>query len=371
MARQPKRSPVQKALLAEYEYDGIQTCAADGSCQLVCPVGIDTGKLIKGFRSEEHGKAAEQAGLNAAKHWSAVERAARGGLATGGPLGAPMRAMSAAARTAFSHEVVPSWPKGMPRPAVPRMPETERDGAAAVYMPACINRMFGRSRLDGSGPELAEALVEVSARAGLPLWIPTDAAGHCCAVPWSSKGYRRGYAHMANATIEALWRWSDGGRLPVVIDATSCAHGLAELGERVGEANRERHAQIEVLDSIAWAHDHLLPRLEVKRRIGSMTVHPTCSARHLVLVRKLEGIAAALADEPVSPASATCCAFAGDRGLLHPELTSAATRHEAAEVVQRPTDAYVSSNRTCELGLEQATGRRYESFVFLLEELTR
>ena len=28
------------------------------------------------------------------------------------------------------------------------------------------------------------------ARAGLPLWIPDDVAGHCCATPWSSKGYR-------------------------------------------------------------------------------------------------------------------------------------------------------------------------------------
>jgi D-lactate dehydrogenase len=31
----------------------------------------------------------------------------------------------------------------------------------------------------------------------------------------------------------------------------------------------------------------------------------------------------------------------------------------------------VSSNRTCELGLQQVTGRPYSSFVFLLEELTR
>jgi D-lactate dehydrogenase len=33
--------------------------------------------------------------------------------------------------------------------------------------------------------------------------------------------------------------------------------------------------------------------------------------------------------------------------------------------------AYLSANRTCEMGLRQATGRPYESFVFLLEELTR
>jgi D-lactate dehydrogenase len=48
MARQPAGSPVQRALLEQYEYDGIQTCAADGTCQIACPLGIDTGKLVKG-----------------------------------------------------------------------------------------------------------------------------------------------------------------------------------------------------------------------------------------------------------------------------------------------------------------------------------
>jgi D-lactate dehydrogenase len=36
-----------------------------------------------------------------------------------------------------------------------------------------------------------------------------------------------------------------------------------------------------------------------------------------------------------------------------------------------PCDAYLSANRTCEMGLRHATGRPYESFIFLLEELSR
>ncbi len=63
--------------------------------------------------------------------------------------------------------------------------------------------------------------------------------------------------------------------------------------------------------------------------------------------------------------------MAGDRGLLHPELTASATRTEAAEVTARSFDAHVSANRTCELALEQATGRPYESVVALLERATR
>ena len=43
----------------------------------------------------------------------------------------------------------------------------------------------------------------------------------------------------------------------------------------------------------------------------------------------------------------------------------------AEEVRARNFDAYLGSNRTCEIGLNLATGKDYQSFVSLLEELTR
>ena len=36
-----------------YDYDGDATCAADGMCQVKCPVKINTGELIKQLRSDE------------------------------------------------------------------------------------------------------------------------------------------------------------------------------------------------------------------------------------------------------------------------------------------------------------------------------
>jgi D-lactate dehydrogenase len=359
MARQPEGSPVYEALLREFEYDGIQTCAADGSCAPSCPLAIDTGALIKEFRARERTEREEKVALGLAKRWASVERAARGGLKVGRFGGAA--AVSDAIRSRVSEDLVPAWPAGgMPAPA-PALPSTSREGAAAVYMPACINRIFGNPDGEAAHPTLPEALVEVSRRAGLPLWIPDDAAGNCCAVPWSSKGYERGKEFMAAKVRESLARWTDGGRLPLVIDASSCAHGLIQ---DVG-------AEVEVLDSIAWAHDHLLPKLEVRRRVGSVAVHPTCSAGHMQLATKLEAVVGALADEVVVPVGTTCCGMAGDRGLLHPELPRSALRDVKAWLDGRQLDACVSSNRTCELGLQQVTGRPYSSFIFLLEELTR
>ena len=76
MARQAPGSPVLAALLDEYEYDAIETCAADGTCVLACPVGIDTGKFVKDLRERQHGERAQQLALRLAGRWD-VGRASR------------------------------------------------------------------------------------------------------------------------------------------------------------------------------------------------------------------------------------------------------------------------------------------------------
>ena len=169
-------------------------------------------------------------------------------------------------------------------------------------MPSCTNRIFGGSP--------AAALVEVSRRAGMPVWIPGDVPGSCCGLPWSSKGFAEAHRHKANEMVERLWRWSGEGALPVVVDAASCTHGIADPGEGVlSEANAERLAKLEILDSVAWAHDRLLPKLDrhPQGRLGHRPPdlrHPPHGPRP-----RLESLAGALADEvyvaPRRPAAAS------------------------------------------------------------------
>jgi D-lactate dehydrogenase len=323
MARQPEGSIVLAQLQAEYEYDGIETCAVDGSCALPCPVSINTGTLVKQFRRGESTPAREKVALAIASRWAR------------------------------------------------ELPATTRDGAAAVYFPACINRIFGRDPGHPTHPSLPQALTELSARAHRPLWIPTDTAGLCCSTPWSSKGYIDGHKWMAAAICDAMWRWTDHGALPVVIDAASCTNGLLDdVKNYLDDVRRARLDQITILDSIAWCHD-LLPALKISRRVKTVAVHPTCSTNHLGLTSMLEAIAGQLGENVLVPIGTTCCGTAGDRGLLHPELVVSATRDERAALDEQPADRYVSANRTCEMGMRQATGKPYESFVFLAEELTR
>jgi D-lactate dehydrogenase len=347
IARQPNGSPVQEALLEELGYEALDTCAADGSCQLACPVGIDTGKLVKELRADRHTERAESLALATAKRWGAVESASRAGLRVGGP---------AARRTRKG--------RALPGAAHAKLPATTREGAAAVYVPSCTNRIFGGGPID--------ALVVVSARAGKPVWIPAGVAGSCCGLPWSSKGFGAAHRHKANELVEQLWEWSGEGALPIVVDAASCTGQIVEPGEgTLSEGNAEHLAALTILDAVAWAHDRLLPSLEVIRKLGAAAIHPTCATHRQGHALRLGALAAALADDVYAPPTATCCGFAGDRGISHPELTASATRAEAAELAGRHFDAYLSSNRTCEIGMSRATGKDYESVINALERATR
>src|SRR5580692_10515407 len=76
MARQPEGSPLLARLQDEYEYDGIETCAADGSCAIPCPVQINTGALEKTFRRAESTPRRERAALMIARRWATAEKLA-------------------------------------------------------------------------------------------------------------------------------------------------------------------------------------------------------------------------------------------------------------------------------------------------------
>jgi D-lactate dehydrogenase len=192
--------------------------------------------------------------------------------------------------------------------------------------------------------------------------VPDPVAALCCGTPWKSKGLTQGYAAMRAQVLPVLRDATDVGRLPVVVDAASCTEGLVRL---LGDEG------VRVVDAVAFVDEVLLPRLPASRRVPSVVVHPTCSSTQLGINPSLVRVAAAAAEEVVQPVDWSCCAFAGDRGLLHPELTASATAGEAREVRQRPASAYASVNRTCELGMTRATGHPYQHVLELLEATTR
>jgi D-lactate dehydrogenase len=301
-----------------------------------------------------------------------VERLVRIALSAGklvdGVLGRGTTATVTRVASRMGHGAVPAWIEPMPA-ASPPLPATTAAGAAAVYFPSCLTRAMGA--LDGeiTARATADAFVAVAARAGLPLTIPAGINRLCCGTPYSSKGFAEAHRTSVNMTIDALWDASRQGELAIVVDTSPCTYALRSVDGLTAE-NRTRAARLQILDAVDFFASQVVPRLEVRRRAGTVTLHPVCSLVKMGLVPRLTAIAAACSDRTFIPPSSGCCGFAGDRGWLVPELTASATAAAAAEARATPSDGCYSSSRTCEIGMTRATGHVYRSWIHLLDWAT-
>jgi len=376
MARQKEagNASLWNALEREFPYMALDTCATDGLCATACPVNIDTGQLVKRLRNVRATPREQDWAVRIASNFSVVESGLRWALRLGHAaeriIGIDgMRSLTRWLK-GFTGNNMSEWMSDTPFAAA-SIPRTQKEGAGAVYFPACISRIMGRLPAEAKDKSLMEVTVEMARRAGVPVYIPSDVAGTCCGMPFSSKGFTRAHAIAANAAVERFWRWSEEGKLSVVVDTSPCTYSLKTARPYLSSENQRRFDRLRFLDSIEFVHDELLPKLTIRAKADSVALHPVCSVTKMGITAKLEAIVKACSDDVLIPPNAGCCAFAGDRGFLFPELTQSATKLEAVEVQALQADSCYSSSRTCEIGMTRATGQVYRSYLYLLEKATR
>jgi D-lactate dehydrogenase len=367
-ARSHGDESLARELEKDYDYEGVQTCAVDGMCVTACPVLINTGDLVKRLRREDQNPVVAAGWKAAATAWGPVTRAGSLALTAADRVPAGVvKAATTVGRALLGADTVPEYSADLPGGGLGRASRGRHLGSGdgdpvAVYLPACVNSMFGAS---GDGVGVTEAFVRLLDRAGVRMVVPDGIEAMCCSTPWTSKGFTAGRAIMADRVRTAVMAATDGGRLPVISDAASCTEGFAHIFDDAGLPVRTE-------DAVAFVARVVLPALgPVTPVVESLVLHPTCSSTQMGLNPALEQVAAAVAATTTVPDAWGCCAFAGDRGMLHPELTASATAAESAEVRGLDADAHASCNRTCEIGMTRATGKDYRHVLELLEEATR
>jgi D-lactate dehydrogenase len=165
-----------------------------------------------------------------------------------------------------------------------------------------------------------------------------------------------------------LYESSNKGNIPIVIDTSPCTYQLKTLLPLLDDNHKELYQQLTFMDLIPFLEDLVRnnPNPQLQRH---SILHPTCSTEKMGDIESLLALANACAEETTLPINRGCCGFAGDRGLLVPELTASATQFEADELVNCDPEAFAySSSRTCEIGMQRATGRSYESIALLVRD---
>jgi D-lactate dehydrogenase len=363
-----------KELSSQYQYDGLDTCAVDGLCATSCPVDINTGDLIKRLRRENHSEFSNKVALWVSRNFRFVTMLVNFALASGNLINRVLGKNAMITITKAIRKIIPAFPlwsnqlhttgriKG---DFTGRKADFTAEQSSVVYFPTCISRVMGGAVDKKSIPE---TFLSVSRKSGIQVIIPEGIESLCCGQLFSSKGFNMAYASKCNETIGKLWKITNEGRVPIVLDVTSCTQTLQKCRPVLDEINKQRFDQLSIIDSIDYLHDFIMPGVNVTNKKGSIVLHPVCSLQKMGLERKFVAVANHFTDFVHIPVNAGCCGMAGDRGFLYPELTAAATAPEAGDVQVKKYDGYYSSGKTCEIAMSDAVGKNYESVLYLADE---
>jgi D-lactate dehydrogenase len=363
-----------KILLSQYQYQGLDTCAVDGLCATACPVDINTGDLVKRLRRESHSTVANKIALLTAKNFRRVSKMVRFALASGILLNKILGNKTMYRVTKTIRKVMPTFPLWSDQLAlakpIPGQKVGQHQTEKIVYFPTCISRVMGEA--DEAQKGVMQTFLDVSGKAGIEVLIPKDIEKQCCGQIYSSKGFKDAYSYSVNHSINQLWETTKHGKYPVVLDISSCTQTLANCRPALSADNKEKFDAMKIIDSVAYLHDYVMPKVKISKKKQRIVLHPVCSLQKMDgLENKFSTIAAYFSDHVTQPLFAGCCGMAGDRGFLYPELTHSATSPEAKEVCSSGAfDGYYSSSKTCEIALSDAIGKNYQSILKLVDECT-
>ncbi|PCI59855.1 MAG: 4Fe-4S ferredoxin [Gammaproteobacteria bacterium] len=357
-----------KQLQKDYQYFGIDSCAATGLCGQECPVGIDTGEFIKALRSENinQNKSVEKIALQLANKFAVVTTIAKfalnGSAAMNKILGANITYKTFAAMNRLTHNYIPkwypAWPKGAVKSKIKATHFTPNHFTdKVVYIPSCANRIFAADNQAADQRSLPEVMQSLLYKAKVEVIIPIGVNNLCCGMPWASKGFNTIAAQKRQEFISLITQASAQGKWPVITDASPCALSI----------NGAENPNMEIYEASEYIAKFILNKLTINKSNDTFMLHKTCSSKKMDNGIYLEQIAHACSDNVIIPDNVNCCGFAGDKGFYLPELNANALQALPKQIPSQCTQG-LSNSRTCEIGLSEYSKISYQSFLYLLDQ---
>ena len=359
IARRKAAGEPWEALEKAYGYPGQVTCAGDGLCSSSCPMRINVGDMTHELRKEHLGVAGNWLGAWVAEHFRGTKTLVRGtlGVAHAAHLVLGDTLMGAVGKGLHTMGL-PLWTPETPLPLKMRKPSSPQSPLKVVYFPSCLNQTMAQAPADTVKP-LMEETVELLNKAGFEVIFPPRMENLCCGTIWESKGMPEVADKKLRELEESLWEASARGKYPVLCDQSPCLHRM-----------RKEIKNIHLYEPAEFLLRFVAPRLEFHPMDTPVAVHVTCSTRLMGLKDALVQLAQKCSTHVFVPEEIGCCAYAGDKGMTHPEMNAYALRKLKQALKEHGVQEGYSNSRTCEIGLSTHGGITYRSIVYLVNACT-
>lgn len=359
IARRKAAGEPWEALEKAYGYPGQVTCAGDGLCSSSCPMRINVGDMTHELRKEHLGVAGNWLGAWVAEHFRGTKTLVRGtlGVAHAAHLVLGDTLMGAVGKGLHTMGL-PLWTPETPLPLKMRKPSSPQSPLKVVYFPSCLNQTMAQAPADTVKP-LMEETVELLNKAGFEVIFPPRMENLCCGTIWESKGMPEVADKKLRELEESLWEASAQGKYPVLCDQSPCLHRM-----------RKEIKNIHLYEPAEFLLRFVAPRLEFHPMDTPVAVHVTCSTRLMGLKDALVQLAQKCSTHVFVPEEIGCCAYAGDKGMTHPEMNAYALRKLKRALKEHGVQEGYSNSRTCEIGLSTHGGITYRSIVYLVNACT-
>ncbi|WP_441002333.1 FAD-binding and (Fe-S)-binding domain-containing protein [Pseudocolwellia agarivorans] len=349
-----------------YQHLGIDSCAATGLCAERCPVGINTGELIRQLRGNKLSKTGHVIAKWSADHFSVLNTGTALAFNASGKFTSLLGEKTVNNIGETLHKVTGSrlplwhskWPAKAKNNASQGVPVNDTKAPKVIFFASCASRTMGPAIESTDRRSLTNVAYSVFAKAGYQVLTPNKSSDLCCGMPFHSKGAAEVAHNKGQQLINMLTELSCNGEIPIVFDTSPCNLRIEELG-----------STLPIYELTDFCAKFLVDKLSITPKQEAIALHITCSSQKAGIADSLRYIANVCSNEVIEPEDITCCGFAGDKGFFMPKLNESALTTLATQVKGKCSKGY-SNSRTCEIGLSKNSGIDYQSLIYLIDEVS-
>lgn len=347
-------------LLKDYEYYAINTCAQCSMCASACPLEINSANIADEYKNS-HSKGLFLAN-KIAQNLKTTSFYTKKALKVVNWLNKKdfLSQASIAFNAIFKTAILPT---NMLNANDYKLNSKDYNFTNnVVYFSSCLNRLFKIEK----NKSIQEVFENLCKKAKINCIYPEDIEELCCSKAFKDYSLKKDMFDIAKKSLTSLLKASKDGRIIIVSDHSACSAQMLDNLKKYPEFKK-----LKIMDMQSYIVKHILHKLKIRAIDENIGIYSVCASKKNNWTSDIKTIAKSCTKANIYEHTNTfCCAFAGNKGFIRPELNKSALEDFTEYFSTKKVKKIYSTSSTCELGISFNTNIKCENIIYLLDELS-